>query len=200
MKPAIGFLLFLTAFPLAAQDVFPPPEAAPVLHISGPRPIPIPIKGQAVGFSLLSDRRGVNISAHLGNGGGRAWADAYLMKEIGPATTEQDEVARIAFELGYPFDGWVDLFTNLDLEQGTYWLVIARPRETAHSSINWFAAQPLADGTCMARYVESRSYTFETDAAEYIPASKFEKKFEHYKFELELWEMRQPGAEPCPAQ
>lgn len=35
------------------------------------------------------------------------------------------------------------------------------------------------------------------DAAEYLPASKFEPKFEPYRFQIEIREMRAPADDPC---
>jgi hypothetical protein len=198
MKPAVGMLLLLGTVPFFAQDA-PPLEPATLLTISGEKTWAIGIDGQAVSFHLRHPHPHVTISARLGNGGGHAFADAYLMKEIGPGTTERDEIARLAFDLVYPFEGWVDLFQDLDLEAGTYWLVIARPPDKAHTSINWFVAQPLTtSGSCSVAYVDSKSYSFQSDAAEYIPASKFEKKYQPYGFQFEVWEMRAPGGEACP--
>lgn len=146
---------------------------------------PVGINGQAVGWVLERPQNGVSVSARLGNGGGRAYVDAYLMKAIGPGTSAEQEVARTSLDLQYPHDGWVDLFTGLDLEAGVYWLILARPRERAHSSINWFVARPGEMITsCGVRYVGSRSYTFHGDAAEYLPASKFAKKYEPYRFQF----------------
>jgi hypothetical protein len=140
----------------------------------------------------------VTVSARLGNGGGHAYGDAFLMRRIGPDASERDEIARISFDLVYPFEGWVDLFTNLDLEKGTYWLVIARPYDKAHSSINWFVAQPAGTTGCFASYLDSQSFTFRSDAAEYLPASKFREKYQPYGFQFEVWEMREPGPIPGP--
>ena len=202
MKPAIGLLLFLgMVLPLAAQDAHPslePLERAVLFTVTGDKTWAIGIDGQAVGFHLPAALKGVTVSARLGNGGGHAYADAFLMKRIGPDATEADEIARVAFDLSYPFDGWVDLFTDLDLEKGTYWLVIGRPGDKAHSSINWFVAQPLTASGCFASYLDAQSYTFRSDAADYLPASKFRGKYHPYGFQFELWEMRPPGPVPCP--
>jgi hypothetical protein len=140
----------------------------------------------------------VTVAARLGNGGGHAYLDAYLMKAIGPGTTEEDEIARTSFDLTYPYDGWIDLFTDLDLEAGAYWLIVAKPPERAHSSINWFVAQPAEfRGSCTALYLGSKSYTFHSDAAEYLPASKFVEKYEPYGFQFEVSEVREVGSEAC---
>ena len=192
MKSAIG-LFILLVLPVTAGEVT---EPASLLKLGGQRTWALPIHGQAVGFSLPYARR-VNISARLGNGGGHAYADAFLMRRIGPGTTEKDEVGRIPFDLAYPYEGWVDLFTNIELDAGTYWLVIARPYDVAFSSINWYVAQPPAmTGSCFVSYLDTKAYTFRGDAAEYTPASKFEKKFEPYAFEFEVWEMRPVGSQP----
>lgn len=204
MKPAVGLLLFLgMVLPLAAQDAPPYPsleplERATLFTVTGEKTWPIGIDGQAVSFYLGAARKGVTVSARLGNGGGHAYGDAFLMKHIGPDATQGDEIARISFDLVYPFEGWVDLFTDLDLEKGKYWLVIARPYDKAHSSINWFVSQPLTTSGCFASYLEAQSFTFRSDAAEYLPASKFREKYYPYAFQFELWEMRPPGPVPCP--
>jgi hypothetical protein len=175
MTPTIGLLVLLLA---PVESVLVRPAGTGVVWAVG-------INGQAVGWALAKPHHEVTIAARLGNGGGRAYLDAYLMTSIGPGTTEAHEIARTSLDLPYPHDGWVDLFTGLDLEPGTYWLVIARPRERAHSSINWFVEKPGDfDWSCHVRYLESRSYTFHSDAAEYIPASKFEKKYEPYRFQF----------------
>jgi len=122
----------------------------------------------------------VDIAARLGNGGGHAYLDAYLTKRIGPGTTEDDEIAHTSLDLGYPYDAWVTLFADLDLDKGVYWLIVAKPHDRAFSSLNWFVANPLElKGSCGAvGYLGTKSYTFFSDAAKYIPASKFEKKYE----------------------
>ncbi|HYC93359.1 MAG TPA: hypothetical protein VEO54_29400 [Thermoanaerobaculia bacterium] len=185
MTPAIGLLLVLLA----------PPRT--LLQASGGGSVwPVGIHGQAVGWYLPEPQHGVTVAARLGNGGGHAYLDAYLMRAIGPGTTEEDEIARTSLDLQYPHDGWVDLFSGLDLEPGLYWLIVGRPRERAHSSINWFVAQPgeLVTG-CGAQYAGSRSFTFHSDAAEYLPASKFAKKYEPYYFQFEV---RVEGEDGCP--
>lgn len=183
MKPLIAVLVLIVATPLMAQEVV----RESILVTEEGTTWPVAINGQAVGWHLASPRAGVTVSARLGNGGGDAYVAAYLMKAIGPGTTEDDEIARTAFDLSYPHDGWVPLFENLDLDAGTYWLIIAQPRERAHSSINWFVAQPFGTlPSCGVRYIGSRSYTFHGDAAEYLPASNFAKKYEPYTFQFEL--------------
>jgi hypothetical protein len=183
MKPAIAVLLLIVATPLLAQEVL----RASILATEGAMTWPVAINGQAVGWYLEDPREAVTVSARLGNGGGHAYVAAYLMKEIGPGTTEKDEIARTTFDLAYPHDGWVPLFENVDLEAGTYWLIVAQAPERAHSSINWFVAQPFGTvRSCGVRYIGSRSYTFHGDAAEYLPASKFAKKYEPYGFQFEL--------------
>ena len=196
MKYAVGLLLFLAMVPVAAQVA----EPVSLLLIQGEKSFPVPINGQAVGFSLYKARQGLTVSARLANGGGHAYGDAFLMRRIGPGTTDADEIARVEFDLAYPFEGWVDLFAGVNLEAGEYWLVIAKPAAPAHSSINWVVAQPLSqEGTCLAGSYRSQSYTFQMDAAEYLPASKFETKFEPYRFQIEIREMRVPGEDPCKA-
>jgi hypothetical protein len=170
MKTAVGSLLFLVAFaltPLAAQE-------RAMLAIGGDGSWGIGVNGRAVGWTLTNPHHDVKISARLGNGGGHAYADVYLMRSIGPGTTDDDEVARTSFDLPYPFSGWVDVFAGLDLEPGEYWLIIAKPRERAHSSINWIATNPMTlRKSCDLQYLGTRSYTFQTDAATYLPASRF---------------------------
>jgi hypothetical protein len=199
MKSAIGVLLFLiVAVPLVSQDV-PPEERATLLSVGGEIPLPVGINGQAVGWTLTRTHYRVDIAAHLGNGGGHAYVDAYLMHAIGPGTTEEDEVAHRSFDLPYPHDGWITLFAGLDLQPGTYWLIVAKPHEKAHSSINWFVGRPRSVfAACGVRFLESKSYTFHGDAAAYIPASQFEKKFEPYGFQFELTDERMPDSAACP--
>lgn len=48
--------------------------------------------------------------------------------------------------------------------------------------------------TCGVAYRGSQSYTFHGDAAEYLPASKFAKKFEPYAFQFEITEARPVGS------
>ena len=198
MKSAIGVLLLLVTVPMFAQDLPPEFERATLLSVGGPVSWGVGINGQAVGWAFARAHPHVSVSARLGNGGGHAYLDAYLMTRIGPGTTEEHQIARTTFDLQYPHDGWVELFTDLDLEAGAYWLVIAKPRERAHSSINWFVAQP-ADfgGTCHVRMLGSQSYTFHGDAAEYLPASRFAKKYEPYAFQFEVTEVRETGTGQC---
>jgi len=198
MKRTLGFLLFLSAIPVRAQDA-PVLERATVVATRGDVSWGIGIRGQAVGFMLSRTHSHVTVSARLGNGGGRAYAEAYLMKDIGPGTTLDEEIAFTSFDLEYPFEGWVDLFNDVELTAGRYWLVIAKPRDRPHSSINWFVVQQTAPaGSCSGRFFESKAYTFQLDEAEYIPASKFEKKFEPYVFQFEVTELRAAGEDPCP--
>lgn len=170
MKIAVASLLFLVVFgftPLSAQE-------RPMLAIGGEGSWGINVNGRAVGWSITDAHHNVTISARLGNGGGHAYTDVYLMRSIGPGTTDEDEVARTSFDLPYPFSGWVDLFAGLDLEPGVYWLIVAKPREHAHSSINWIATNPMTlRRSCDVQYLGTSSYTFQTDAAKYLPASRF---------------------------
>ena len=198
MKRALGILLFVLATPLRAQDL-PLLERVTVAGPRGDVSWPVAIRGQAVGFALNRAHQHVTVSARLGNGGGHAYVDAYLMKQIGPGATREHEIAYTTFDLAYPFDDWVDVFTDLNLDAGQYWLVIAKPRDVSHSSINWFVVRPLeSSGSCSAHVLPSRAYTFLLDEAEYIPASKFEKKFEPYLFQFEVTELRTMGSNACP--
>lgn len=193
MRSTVGSLLSLivlivfVTIPLCAQE--PAMPRATVVAVEGERSWPVPINGQAVGFALMAPEQSVEIAARLGNGGGHAYLDAYLMKRIGPGTTEADEIARTSFDLEYPESGWITLFAGLNLEKGIYWLIVAKPHDRAFSSLNWFVASPRQfRASCGGvGYLGTKSYTFFGDAAEYIPASKFEKKFEAaYGFQFEV--------------
>lgn len=200
MKPTIGLLLFLGMAPMFAQEAPQPPlERATVLLADGKNTWAVAFHHMAVGFRLERAHQHVSIAARLGNGGGYAEVDAFLMREVGPQATGSDEIARTAFELSYPFDDWVDLFNDLDLEAGRYWLVLGKPKERNWSSINWFVTdlRPGID-TCNARLAGSQTYTFDSDTADYLPASKFEQKYTPYAFQIEIAELRQPGPDPCP--
>lgn len=189
MKAAVTLLLLLTVLPSHAQEPPPLMPRATIFAVDGERTWPIPINGQAVGFALTEPQQHVAIAARLGNGGGHADLDAYLTKRIGPGTSRADEIAHTSFDLAYPQDGWVTLFVDLDLAKGTYWLIIAKPHERAFSSLNWYVANPKQFRTSCGGigYLGTRSYTFYGDAAEYIPASKFEKKYESaYGFQFEV--------------
>ena len=185
MKTATASLLLfmvLGALPSAGE------EHRAILGISGEGSWGVGIKGRAVGWSLSRPYQNVTISAKLGNGGGQASLDAYLMRSVGPGTTRRDEVASTSLDLPYPFHDWVNLFEGLELEEGEYWLVIAKPRDRAHSSINWFAVNPMtlwrSGGV---QYLGTRSYTYETDAAKYLPASKFASiEPAHYGFGVRI--------------
>lgn len=180
MKTAIGALLLLVLLPLRAQET--------ILATGGDMAFPVPIQGQAIAFALADPHCGVTIEVRLGNGGGRAPVEAYLMERVGPDVDEADEIARTSLELGYPHDGWITLFSGLDLEQGGYWLVVGKPKARAHSSLNWFASKPGdVTTTCGVRWVTSRSFIFHSDAAEYLPASNFApQKYEPHKFLLRV--------------
>jgi hypothetical protein len=185
--------------PLFAQEAPPPLERATVLIADGEKTWPVAFHHMAVGFRLERAHHHVSIAARLGNGGGHAEVDAFLMREIGPEVKEGDEVARTAFELSYPFDDWVDIFNDLELEAGRYWLVLGKPKERNWSSINWFVTDLRAGmNTCNAHLAGSQSYTFDSDTADYLPASKFEQKYTPYAFQIEITELRAPGPDPCP--
>jgi hypothetical protein len=187
---SIAALLFL-AVPLFAQE---PPPVVPlvrtVLEVGGNLSWGIGVSGgRAVSFSLACAHPHVTIAARLGNGGGHAYLDAYLMRRIGPEASEEDEVARTSLDLPYPFLGWVTLFADVDLERGAYWLVVAKPHDKAFSSINWIAASPMVlESSAGVRYLGSSAYTFLSDTADYIPASKFKKEIDPYGFEIALTE------------
>ena len=199
MKAAIGLFVFLGTVPLLGQEAEPALERVTLIATRGEVSMPVPVHGQAVGFVLNREQDHVTVSAHLGNGGGHAYIDAFLMKRIGSGATTDDEIAYTSFDLAFPFDGWVDVFTGLDLEPGEYWLIIAKPKEKAHSSINWFVLQPrMVGGSCNAGFLGSRSYTFHSDTADYLPASKFEKKYEPYAFQFEVSILVPTGWSGCP--
>jgi len=167
-----------------AQPTAPPPL---VLSIGGEKTIRSAVKGRAVGWWLRRPHCNVTIAAHIANGGGFAKGEAYLTRAIGPGTSTADEIARTTFDLPYPFDGWFNLFTDLHLETGEYWLVIAKPRDTTFSSLNWILANPMSLKTSDAiRYIGTTAYTYDSDVADYLPASKFGPKYEPYGFEFEL--------------
>ena len=202
MRSAIGSLLLiivLAVFPLGAQQLAEPePERTAILEIGGRLAWGIGITGQAVGWELSRPHHHVAVSARLGNGGGHAYMDAYLMRAIGPDASTRDEVAYASFDLTYPHDGRITLFEDLDLEAGEYWLVVAKPTEKAHSSINWIVATPMSlTSTCDVRYLGTKSYTFLSDTAEYIPASRFESKYEPYGFQMALTDVMAPDVDPC---
>ncbi len=198
MKSAASLLFLLlwsTQVPLYAQQP-PEPHHRAMLAIGGELSWGVGINGEAVGWSMANAHPHVTIAARLGNGGGHAYVDAYLMKKIGPDATEEDEIARTSFDLPYPFSDWVTLFADLDLEPGVYWLVIAKPRERAFSSINWIVGKPmLLRSCCDINYLGTKSYTFLSDAADYIPASNFKSKYEPYGFQIEITEAGLPDDE-----
>jgi hypothetical protein len=202
MRSAMWSLLLIILFavsPLVAQPLpEPEPERTAILQIGGKLAWGIGITGQAVGWELSQPHHHVTVAAHLGNGGGHAYMEAYLMRAIGFDASSRDEVAYASFDLTYPHDGWITLFADLDLEPGEYWLVVAKPKEKAHSSINWMVATPMSlISTCDVRYLGTKSFTFLSDTAEYLPASKFESKYEPYGFQMALTDVLVPGSEPC---
>ena len=202
MRSAGGSLLLiivLAVSPLGAQQApEPEPVRTSILEIGGRLAWGVGITGQAVGWELTRPRHHVEVAARLGNGGGHAYFDAYLMRAIGPNTSWRSEVAYGAFDLTYPADGWFTLFEDLDLEAGEYWLVVAKPPEKAHSSINWIVGTPMSlRSTCDVRYLGTKSYTFLSDTAEYLPASKFEAKYEPYGFQMALTDVLVPGSGDC---
>ncbi len=191
MKSALGSLLLFAVFAVSSLRAQQPPELPrrALLEVGGAMSWGVAINGQAVGWELTRPHRFVTVSARLGNGGGHAYFDAFLMRAIGPDATWRDEVARTSLDLTYPADAWITLFENVELEAGQYWLVVAKPLEKAHSSINWIVARPMSlRSDCDVRYLGTKSYTFLTDAAEYIPASKFESQYEPYGFHIALTE------------
>src|SRR5687768_8650089 len=104
MKTAAGSLLLFIVLgiaPLSGQ------EERAILAIGGEGAWGVGINGRAVGWSLSHPQHNVTVSAKLGNGGGHAYLDAYLMRSVGPGTTGRDEVARTSLDLPYPFTGWV---------------------------------------------------------------------------------------------
>jgi hypothetical protein len=202
VRSTMGLLLLIIVLavpPLGAQQLpEPEPERTAILEIGGKLAWGIGITGQAVGWELTRPRHHVTVTAHLGNGGGHAYMEAYLMRAIGFDASSRDEVAYASFDLTYPHDGWIPLFADLDLEAGEYWLVVAKPREKAHSSINWMVATPMSlKSTCGVRYLGTKSFTFLSDTAEYLPASKFESKYEPYGFQMALTDVLSPDSEPC---
>jgi hypothetical protein len=202
MRSVLRSLLLIIVFavsPLVAQPLpEPEPERTAILQIGGKLAWGIGITGQAVGWELARPHHHVAVAAHLGNGGGHAYMEAYLMRAIGFDASSRDEVAYASFDLTYPNDGWITLFADLDLEPGEYWLVVAKPKEKAHSSINWMVATPMnLSSTCDVRYIGTKSFTFLSDTAEYLPASKFESKYEPYGFQMALTDFLVPDNEPC---
>lgn len=194
---SIAALLFV-AVPLFAQEL-PPPAEKPrtLLAVGGEVSWGIGVNGRAVGFSFAHAHHHVTIAARLGNGGGHAYFDAYLMREIGPGASEDDEVARASLDLPYPALEWITLFEDVDLERGVYWLVIAKPRDKPFSSINWIAASPMAlETSCGTSYLGTKAFTFFSDAAGYLPASKFKKEIDPYGFQIALTEP--PEEIECP--
>jgi hypothetical protein len=77
--------------------------------------------------------------------------------------------------------------------------VLARDRTPVRqgAQLDQLVRRPAGAG-CFASYLDSQSFTFRSDAAEYLPASKFREKYQPYGFQFEVWEMREPGPIPCP--
>ena len=199
MKAALGWILFLGATAVFGQEQ-PPPDMEWFTLISA-RGVsrPAAVHHQAVGWVLKGEHHHVSVSAHLGNGGGRAPFEAYLMRRIGEGATRADEIAWTSFDLPYPFDDWVELFTDLDLGPGEYWLIIAKPKKTAFSSINWFVLESRDQTFSCETYLRApQSFTFQSDAADYLPASKFERKLDPYLFQFEVTALRPRGSTDCP--
>lgn len=99
MKTATASLLLfmvLGAIPSTGE------EHRAILGIGGEGSWGVGIKGRAVGWSLSRPYQNVTISAKLGNGGGQATLDAYLMRSVGPGTTRRDEVASTSLDLPIP--------------------------------------------------------------------------------------------------
>jgi hypothetical protein len=186
VKSAILVLLAIGMVPLHAQDATVD-FRVPILSVGGDAVWGKAVIGRAVGFVLLRPHQRVSISARLGNGGGSATADVFLTRTIGPGTTIENEVAYRPIDLPYPFFDWFTLFEDLDLDAGEYWLVVARPREKAFSSINWIASYPpLLAGTPDLRYLGARSFVFRSDAADYLPASRFDERPEIESYQIEV--------------
>jgi hypothetical protein len=82
----------------------------------------------AVSWTQTSTYTDVTIDAFIGGNGlvAPAEATAYLMSQIGPGTTSADEVTTPPFSIDLPYgpDSFVQLFSNLTLGPGTYYLVI----------------------------------------------------------------------------
>jgi hypothetical protein len=75
----------------------------------------------AIGWSLQSAFSDVDISARLI---GSATGTAYLMTQIGPTTTVADQLMSAKFTIDSTTIDWVPLFTDLDLQPGSYFLVL----------------------------------------------------------------------------
>jgi hypothetical protein len=203
MRSAVGsalgsllLIIVLAVSPVGAQPF--EPERMTILEIGGRLAWGVGITGQAVGWDLTRPHHHVEVAARLSNGGGHAYFDAYLMRVIGPDASRRDEVAYASFDLSYPHEGWVTLFADLDLEPGEYWLVVAKPTEKAHSSLNWIVGAPMSlRSTCDVRYLGTKSYTFLSDTAEYIPASKFESRYEPNGFQIALTDILVPDSDNC---
>lgn len=186
MKLAVAVLLTMGVVPLQAVDS-PERVRSPILSVGGEPVWGKAVVGRAVGFVLLRPHDHISVAVRLGNGGGSATADVFLTRAIGPGTTIDDEVAYRRIDLPYPFFDWFTLFEDVDLEAGAYWLVVARPREKAFSSINWIASHPpLLAGTADLRYLGARSFVFGSDAADYLPASRFDERPEIDGYQIEL--------------
>jgi hypothetical protein len=179
MRAAIRLLLPLVMFvvvPLYAQDAGQDSAEDPViLSVGGDDFGATSVNGLAVGFALDGPYCHVTVSARLNNGGGFAGyasSIAYLMRTIGPDATHRDQVARVAFDLPPQFDGRFDLFTDIELPAGDYWLVLVNP-PGRFSYTNWSVSAPLAlfrsNG---ARYIGTTSTSPKT-MAEYPPSSVF---------------------------
>lgn len=202
MRSAVGSLLLIIVLAVSPLGAQPLPELEPerttILEIGGKLSWGVGITGQAVGWELTRPHHHVTVAANLGNGGGHAYFEAYLMRAVGPDATWRDEAAYESFDLSYPHEGWVDLFEDLDLEAGEYWLVVAKPLEKAHSSINWIVSTPMSlRSNCDVRYLGTKSFTFLTDTAEYIPASKFAAKYEPYGFQMALTDTLSSDSDRC---
>lgn len=186
MRAAIRLLLPLVLFvviPLYGQDSVEHPV---ILSVGGDDFGATSVNGLAVGFALYGPYCHVTISARLNNGGGFAGyasSIAYLMRAIGPDATHRDQVARVAFDLPPQFDGRFDLFTDIELPAGDYWLVLVNP-PGRFSYTNWSVSAPLAlfksNG---ARYIGTTSTSPRT-LAEYPPSSVFGATYSGFGYQF----------------
>lgn len=125
-----------------------------------------PNGGIYTAFSLGSSYSDVSISAPLGAVFAPFTVNAYLTTQIGPQATLSDQVAATSFTLSPLDDGWVTLFTGLNLPADDYYLIIATP------IVNWVLANP---GTGVgAPGNEYLGWGSTSKGAAYAPSSLFD--------------------------
>jgi hypothetical protein len=170
MKYAV--LLLFAALPLWAQEHC----GMVMMSLAGSGQSLSSADAVATGWKMSQAYAKVTISVSLDSAGYDDYfiATAYLVRQLGPGTTRNQEISESRFEVPPSYQGEFVLFENLNLAPGEYWLVFDRPPYAERGEKEWnlstFEHMTVATGIT---FLGSKAYSYVNHRTDYLPDATY---------------------------